>query len=44
VAATEEEADWARFSGLFDSIRRNVETVLQGKSHEVQLALVTLVA
>ncbi len=44
MAATEEEADWARFSGLFDSIRRNVETVLQGKSHEVQLALVTLVA
>jgi MoxR-like ATPase len=44
VAAIQEEADWARFSGLFDSIRRNVETVLQGKSHEVQLALVTLVA
>jgi MoxR-like ATPase len=44
VAATEEEADWARFSGLFESIRRNVETVVQGKSHEVQLALVTLVA
>jgi MoxR-like ATPase len=44
VAATEEEGDWARFSGLFESIRRNVETVLQGKSREVQLALVTLVA
>src|SRR5207247_5162270 len=29
---------------LFEAIRRNVETVIQGKPREVQLALVTLVA
>jgi MoxR-like ATPase len=44
VAATPEESNWERFAGLFGSVRRNVETVIQGKPHEVQLALVTLIA
>jgi MoxR-like ATPase len=44
VAATPEEEHWERFAGLFGAIRRNVETVIQGKPREVELALVTLVA
>ena len=44
MSANPEQADWERFAALFGSIRRNVENVIQGKPHEVQLALVTLVA
>jgi len=44
VAATPEDEHWERFAGLFGAIRRNVETVIQGKPREVELALVTLVA
>jgi MoxR-like ATPase len=44
VSATAEEGNWNRFAGLFGGIRNNVERVVQGKSHEVELALVALVA
>ena len=36
--------DWNWFAELFGSIRSNVERVVQGKSHEIRLALATLVA
>jgi MoxR-like ATPase len=35
--------DWSWFAELFDALRSNVERVIQGKSHEIRLALATLV-
>src|SRR2546427_2039530 len=36
--------DWERFASSFGRIAENVNTVIQGKDHEVRLALVCLVA
>ena len=44
MATREAPADWGRFASLYESIQRNVERVIQGKSHEVRLALAGLVA
>src|SRR6184192_1820823 len=44
VAATQENTDWSRFAALFGSISSNVRQVVQGKEHEIQLALACLVA
>jgi len=44
VEAREEQLDWEAFEARFKSIQDNVEKVVQGKSREVRLALVTLVA
>jgi MoxR-like ATPase len=41
VTATTE---WERFGTLFDVIQRNVERVVQGKTAEVRLALIALIA
>jgi len=37
-------ADWEQFANSFQSLARNVEQVVQGKTGEVRLALVALVA
>src|SRR5918996_2436209 len=37
-------SDWTWFKELFGEIQSNIERVIQGKSHEIRLALVTLVA
>jgi len=37
-------SDWTWFKELFGEIHSNIERVIQGKSHEIRLALVTLVA
>jgi MoxR-like ATPase len=37
-------ADWERFASSFATIAENVNRVIQGKSHEVRLALVCLVS
>ena len=39
-----ESEEWARFASSFQRIAENVNEVLQGKSHEVRLALVCLIA
>ena len=39
-----EPGDWQRFEAGFNEIARNVEQVIQGKGHEVRLALACLVA
>jgi MoxR-like ATPase len=44
VEARREGGDWERFTGAFGAIAENVERVIQGKEHEVRLALVCLVA
>ncbi|MFN2543137.1 MAG: AAA family ATPase [Actinomycetota bacterium] len=44
MAIGRERDDWERFATLFTDIQRNVERAIQGKSHEVKLALVTLAA
>jgi MoxR-like ATPase len=44
VAARTEKTDWERFSSGFRAIEDNVERVIQGKDHEVRLALVALIA
>jgi MoxR-like ATPase len=36
--------DWSWFERAFADIRGNIEKVIQGKSHEIRLALVTLLA
>src|SRR5919106_1183148 len=36
--------DWSWFERQFADIRGNIETVIQGKSQEIRLALVTLLA
>ncbi len=36
--------DWKRLAGSFQEIERNIERVVQGKHHEIRLALVSLVA
>ena len=37
-------ADWPWFEQLFGNIHGNIEQVIQGKAHEIRLALVTLIA
>src|SRR6266571_3843092 len=44
VVARAEKADWERFASGFRAIEHNVERVIQGKNHEVRLALVALIA
>jgi MoxR-like ATPase len=44
VSQTVDPADWAWFERSFAQVRSNVERVIQGKVHEIRLALVTLVA
>jgi MoxR-like ATPase len=44
VAARREPGDWERFAALYESIQRNVEHVIQGKTTEVRLALIALAA
>jgi MoxR-like ATPase len=38
------QGDWDWFEQRFADIRTNVERVIQGKTHEIRLALVTLIA
>jgi MoxR-like ATPase len=44
VAARRDLADWQRFESAFTAIANNVEQVIQGKRHEVHLALACLIA
>jgi MoxR-like ATPase len=44
VEARNVTSDWTWFKELFEGIQSNIERVIQGKSHEIRLALVTLVA
>src|SRR2546429_1340888 len=44
VVARREAGEWERFASSFGGIAENVNTVIQGKDHEVRLALVCLVA
>src|SRR5438876_707778 len=44
VVARREPAEWERFASSFASIADNIQHVIQGKEHEVKLALVCLVA
>jgi MoxR-like ATPase len=44
VADRKEAGDWERFATSFAQVQRNVERVIQGKSHEVRLALTALAA
>jgi MoxR-like ATPase len=44
VAVRRERGAWERFATLFESVQRNVERVIQGKTAEVRLALITLAA
>ncbi|TMK86694.1 MAG: MoxR family ATPase [Actinobacteria bacterium] len=44
VVAEREPADWERFASSFSRIADNVRQVIQGKEHEVRLALVALMA
>ncbi len=44
VVARKEQAEWERFGSRFNAIKENVERVIQGKEHEVRLALVALIA
>jgi MoxR-like ATPase len=44
VAVRKERADWDQFATRFKAIEDNIERVIQGKSHEIRLALATLVA
>src|SRR6059036_2842222 len=44
VVARREAADWERFASSFARIADNVKQVIQGKEHEVRLALVCLIA
>jgi len=44
VEAREDQVDWEGFAERFRSIQDNIEKVVQGKSREVRLALVALVA
>ena len=44
VEAREDQVDWEAFASRFLSIQDNIERVVQGKTREVRLALVTLVA
>jgi MoxR-like ATPase len=39
-----DQGDWGWFEQRFGDIRTNVERVIQGKTHEIRLALVTLIA
>jgi MoxR-like ATPase len=42
--ARKEPADWGWFERMFGNIRSNIDRVIQGKSHEVRLALAALTA
>src|SRR5690349_14217744 len=44
VEARGEQVDWEAFGSRFRSIQDNIEKVVQGKTREVRLALVALVA
>jgi MoxR-like ATPase len=44
LEAPEPTHDWRRFAERFRQIEENVERVVQGKHHEIRLALVALVA
>ena len=44
VVARREAGDWERFASSFSAIADNVRQVIQGKEHEVRLALVCLIA
>src|SRR5687768_3570610 len=44
IVQTNQRPDWQVFQQEFAAIRENIEQVIQGKSREVRLALITLVA
>jgi len=44
VEATQDPEEWQSFRSLFQDIESNVERVIQGKTREVRLALVALIA
>src|SRR5256884_6479482 len=44
VVARREAGEWEQFASAFSRVADNVRQVIQGKPHEVELALVTLVA
>ncbi|MGH2711460.1 MAG: AAA family ATPase [Actinomycetota bacterium] len=44
LAEKKRDADWTWFAELFAAIQANIERVVQGKTHEIRLALATLVA
>src|SRR2546429_2739949 len=44
VVARREAGEWEQFASSFASIADNIQHVIQGKEHEVKLALVCLVA
>src|SRR5256712_5164197 len=44
VVARREAGDWERFASSFSLVTDNIRQVIQGKSREVELALVTLIA
>ena len=44
MADKKRDGDWTWFAELFGAIQANIERVVQGKTHEIRLALATLVA
>jgi MoxR-like ATPase len=44
IVQTSRPTEWQSFQEEFTAIQRNIEVVIQGKSREVRLALITLVA
>src|SRR5438093_4780140 len=44
VVARREQEQWERFASSFGAIRDNIRQVVQGKEHEIQLALACLLA
>ena len=44
MADKKRDGDWTWFAELFGAIQSNIERVVQGKTHEIRLALATLVA
>ena len=44
AASNQAPVDWERFADQYSRVQENVEHVIQGKAHEVRLALVALIA
>src|ERR671930_1407617 len=44
AASSQAPADWGHFADQYARIHENIEHVIQGKAHEVRLALVALIA